>query len=636
MRRLVMVAVALPLLAAPFEGAAAGSGSSGIFTLLHVNDFHGRHLPIRAAPGNATAQTGDPGREPQEFDRAGTVGGIAHLATAIRHIREQRGPESVILVHGGDAFSDDLLGNLTRGEAMVRLMDAIGVQFMTLGNHDFDYGAERTRELQDVVRFPMRGANVLDRATRQPFLGDPTMVLGAGGLRVGLLGLGYHNTALTTDPDNVASLAFTDGIEAARHLVPELRRQADAIVVVSHQGTKVDRELARRVPGIDIIIAAHSHDHLRQPERVGHAWIVQAASDGTVLGELEVQVANGAVAGVRAASHTLWTEEFPADSQVAQMIEGLRAPFRDRLTEVIAKARDRIGRRYRSESPFDRLVGDILRAETGAEVALLPGVGYGVSIGPGPVTREELYALLPHPSRLVTLNLSGAQLREVLETSAANQNPPDPRERVGGLVQTAGLRWTVDLNRPSGRRVTDVMVDGSPLEEARSYPVVTHSGMLKGTHGYTAVQQGRDIRKHDRTVAEVVEAALRAKGGVAAPALRRRASGEARCCSVTDAIVRGKHEQAPGAGPEAGDRRFRQRLVLSGRGAAVRPGTRPQGRLQRDTGRTGRGPGESRTEPRGPVHQPVQGRCQGFRASGGRGGRVGSGRTGDAGRRGPS
>lgn len=519
MRHLVVALLALPLLATLADAAFAAAGS-GEFTLLHVNDFHGRHLPVRVAPGNATAQTGDPGREPQSFARSGAIGGMAHLATAVRRIREQSPADSVILVHGGDAFSDDLLGNLTRGEAMTRLMDAIGVQFMAFGNHDFDYGAERTRELQSMVSFPMRGANVIDRETGKSFLGEPRMVVTAGGLRVGLLALGYHNTALTTAPENVAGLSFTDGIEAARRLVPNLRPKADVVVVVSHQGTKVDRELAREVPGIDVIVAAHSHDDLGDGERVGGTLIVQAGSDATELGEVRVRVAAGGRVEARAATYPLWTDGIAADAEVARIVEDLRAPFRGRLTEVIAKATDRIGRNYRSESPFDVLVGDILRAETKAQVALLPGVGYGVSLGPGPVTREDLYALLPHPSRLVTLTLTGAQLRAVLERSAANQQPERPQARVGGLVQTSGLSWAVDLALPQGQRISAVAVGGEPLEDDRRYSVVTHSGMLKGVHGYdTLQQQGSEIRTHDRKVVDVVEAALKAKGTVDAPAL---------------------------------------------------------------------------------------------------------------------
>lgn len=501
------------------EAERAGDTPAGKVTILYTNDFHGRHRPFPVSPGNATAQTGDPGRAPASFARAGTVGGFAALATAVEDVRRARGAANVLLLHGGDTFSDDLLGNLTQGEAVIRLMNELGYQLAALGNHDFDYGAERTQALQEIARFPMRGANVIERATGEPFLGDPTLVLDAGGVRVGLLALGYHNTHLTGSRKNTESLRFTDGIEAARRVVPELRRRADLVVVVSHQGTKVDRLLAREVESIDLILAGHSHDLLAPPEKVGDTWIVQALSDAAVLYELELQVAGGRLAGLEGRPHTLWADRFAPHPQVAALVEALRAPHRDRLEAVIGTAAERIGRHYKSESPFDLLVGQILRQHTGAEVAFLPGVGYGVSLEPGPITREALYALLPHPSTVATLTLTGAQIRTILEQNAANLKPATPLEAVGGLVQTSGLRWAADLTRPIGARVTQVAVNGAPLEDGRRYRVVTHSGMLEGLHRYASFAQGTEIEKQDAKLTEVVEEALQGMGAVRAPAL---------------------------------------------------------------------------------------------------------------------
>ena len=95
-------------------------------------------------------------------------------------------------------------------------MNALGYAFMALGNHDFEYTADRTRELQSLAHFPMRAANAIVTATGAPFLGDPTLVVNAGGVRVGLLALGYHNTDQTGNKDNTRGLSFTSGIEAAR------------------------------------------------------------------------------------------------------------------------------------------------------------------------------------------------------------------------------------------------------------------------------------------------------------------------------------------------------------------------------------------------------------------------------------
>ena len=500
------------LLLAGANMALAASGATGTVTILHTNDSHGRYLSFPVAPGNATAQTGDPGRSPQSFANKGEVNGFARLASAIKAIRQERGEENVLLLHGGDTFSDDLLGNLTKGEATIRLMNAVGYQYMALGNHDFDYGSEQTRRLQELARFPMRGANVIDKATGKPFLGEPMQLFNVGGLRVGVLALGYHNTDQTGSPKNTESLRFESGIEVARRHVPALRRQADLVVVLSHQGSKVDRLLARKVPGIDVIVGAHSHDLIEPPERINNTWMVQALSDSAVLGELRVTMKKGCLSVVQGQGHVLWSDQYQPDPAIEEMVAQMRAPHKAELEAVIGQAAERIGRHYKSESPFDHLAGEMMMRHTKAEVAFLPGVGYGVSLMPGPIHREQLYTLLPHPSKLVTMQLTGAQILKILEQSATNQKPDDPMATVGGLIQTAGLRWTVDLSRPSGQRIRDVAVGDAPLEPERSYRVVTHSGMLAGIHRYETFAQGADIRKAEETVTEVVEAGFQQSG----------------------------------------------------------------------------------------------------------------------------
>ncbi len=513
-----LFSVACAALTACTSGPVAGqSGAARTLTIAHVNDTHGRHRPFQVEPGNATAQTGDPGRGEVSFARRGQVGGYAALATAVKGLRARRGASNVLLLHGGDTFSDDLLGNLTRGEATIRLMNALGFQFMALGNHDFDYGAERTRELQRIADFPMRAANVTD-SDGQPFMGEPAHVFEVAGTRVAVLALGYHNTEQTGSRDNVRGLTFSSGIDAAQRWVPRLRSRAEVVVVLSHQGSKVDRELVRAVPGIDLIIGAHSHDAITPPERVGSTWMVQALSDGAALGEVSLTLGpDGRVGSVSGRLLTLWNDEVPADTAVAEMIEGLRAPHRAALEAPIADAVERIGRQYKSESPFDTLTGDILREHTGAAVAFLPGVGYGVSLEPGLITREALAALLPHPTKVATVTLSGLQMLEVLEQSATNQQPERPMDGVGGLVQTSGMIWTIDLTRPIGQRIRDVRVGGVLLEPLREYLVVTNESMLNGLHRYRSFAAGRDPKVLTQSVTELVEAALRRRGTVQAP-----------------------------------------------------------------------------------------------------------------------
>lgn len=497
---------------------ARAHGAETEITLLHSNDPHGRYVPFEVAPGDATSQTGDPGREPSSFERTGNIGGMSRLVATANSIRAQHGADKVLLVGGGDTFSDDLLTNLTKGEAMIQLMNAAGYQFMALGNHDFDYGRERTRELQEMAQFPMRGANVLDE-NGNPFLGDPAKIFTLGGIRVAVLGLSYHNTGETGNKKNFDGLRFVSGIDAVRDLIPGLRRQADAIVVVSHQGSSVDRELAKKVRGIDVIIGAHSHDVISPPEKVGNTWLVQAMSDTAALGELTLRFdSKRQLKSVAGRMHMLWTDKIEPDRKIEALIERLRAAHRAQLEEVIATSASLIGRQYRSESPFDTLVGNILREHSGAEIGLMPGVGYGISLSPGPVTREMLYTLLPHPSKLVTMELSGAQLLQTLEQSATNQRPQDPLDRVGGLIQTAGMRWTVNLTRATGQRVYDVSINGEPLAPERYYKVATHNGMSAGLHRYSQLKAGRNSMTHEESVTDIVEQAMRKSSTLQAPA----------------------------------------------------------------------------------------------------------------------
>lgn len=504
-------------LAAVFAALVAlpAAAADRTVTILHTNDMHGRHAPFHVAPGDATAQTGDPGRAPAQFERSALIGGFQYLAGKVGEIRRREGAGGVLLVDAGDTFSDDLVGNETRGEAMIRLMNALGYQFMALGNHDFDYGLARTRELAEIARFPMRGANVLENG--RPIFGRPWKVFQANGVRVAILALSYHNTGETGSKANVRGLEFASGIEATRRYLPEMRRQADLVVLLSHQGSAVDRMLARDVAGVDLIVGGHSHDRIAPPERIGDTWIVQALSDATALGELTVTLdSRRRIKSVSGRVHELWNDRIEPDADIAQLVTALDAPFRARLDDVLAVSADRIGRQYKSESPFDVLVGDLMRERTGAEVAFMPGVGYGVSIEPGQVTRERLYTLLPHPTKLVTLEMSGAQLLKVLEQSASNLNPGSDLDRVGGLLQSSGIGWTLDLNAPLGRRVQQVTVGGAPIDHGRWYQVATNAGMVGGLHRYD-FSGGRNLRTHEITVTDLVEEGIVKRGTIFSP-----------------------------------------------------------------------------------------------------------------------
>ncbi|WP_345321492.1 bifunctional UDP-sugar hydrolase/5'-nucleotidase [Novipirellula rosea] len=485
-------------------------------TILHTCDFHGRHMPFRVVSEDATSQTGNPQKPENRFGKEGRIGGFEALASAVERVRQKQGEQNVLLVHAGDTFSDDLLGNLTQGEAVIRMMNAVGYDYMALGNHDFDYGVEQTRHLQKLADFPLRGANIIEQKTNQLFLGKPFHIFSMGKVKIAVLALGYHNTDQTTAPKNIQGLRFVNGIETARRYVPELRRQADVVVILSHQGTAVDKLLAREVDGIDLIIGGHSHDRLHPAITVNGTKIVQAMSDTAALGEVRVSLVAGQVVKIEDELHMLWAKDY-SHPKMATLIADIRQPHRQKLEEVIGIAKTRIPRKYKHESPFDVLVAELLRQETGAEVALLPGVGYGITLPQGEVTREDLYTLLPHPAKLATFTLTGQQIHDVLEQSATNQEAENPLDRVGGLIQTSGMTWTLDWAAQQGKRVRDVQVNAVQLDRNKSYRVASHSGMLNGIHRYDELRDAEEVKVSEESIVDIVERHFQRSESIVAP-----------------------------------------------------------------------------------------------------------------------
>jgi len=487
-----------------------------VVTILHTCDFHGRHLPFMVVAEDATSQTGNPQQPDNRFQGEGLIGGFEALAAAVEKIRKNQGEQNVLLLHSGDTFSDDLLGNLTEGEAIIRMMNAVGYDYMALGNHDFDYGVSQTRRLQNLATFPMRGANIVEEETEQPFQGRPFNIFQVADVKVAVLALGYHNTHQTTAPKNIRGLRFTNGIETARHYVPKLRREADVVVILSHQGTAVDKVLAKEVDGIDLIVGGHSHDRLHPAITINHTKIVQAMSDTAALGEVRISLTGGKITTIEDELHLLWERDF-SNRDMATLIAEIRRPHRGKLEEVIGIVKTSISRQYKYESPFDLLVADLLRQQTKADVALLPGVGYGVTLPPGKVNREALHTLLPHPVKLATFQLTGRQIQSLLEQSATNLTADNPLDRVGGLIQTSGMTWTIDLTQGEGKPIRDVRINGTPLVMDKSYRVASHQGMLNGIHRYDELLKAEDVQISDERVVDIVERHFQQADSISAP-----------------------------------------------------------------------------------------------------------------------
>jgi 5'-nucleotidase/UDP-sugar diphosphatase len=488
-RSLAALIVSILTAAAPVEAREMDTSVRKI-VILHTNDLHG-HL---------TAWTGWEGEL-----KGKTVGGLGRLAGAIAEVRKDN-EAAVLLLDAGDLIGDTMIADLTKGEALIDALNYLRYDALAVGNHEPDFNMDTLRQRSKEAKFPLLAANIMDKDGR--LFAKPYLVKKVNGVTVGVIGLAYPHTDRTTAKKNVATVTFQDPAATVKRFLPKLRYEgAELVVILSHLGLNGDKKLANAVVGIDVIVGGHSHNRMTEAERVGDTLIVQAGAHGSDLGRLDLTIEKGKVTGHRRTLIALDHEIVPADPDAEKLLDRLLQPHRKALDEVVGKAGGWLiraqtlagqeARKRDEESPIDSLFADILRERTKADVALLPGVGYGVAIPPGPITAAQLRQLVPLEGKVITMRLSGTQIIEVLEQAVENTFSDDPAVKVGGMIQVSGIRFRYDPKMAKGQRVWHVERTEGPWKPMDDYTVATNTMMAGGGHNYQTLTKGEKRAEHD-------------------------------------------------------------------------------------------------------------------------------------------
>lgn len=472
--------------------AVAGSNAQEL-RILHINDWHGWAEP-------------SPARQPDE-----RLGGAAALAYQIK-LRRQEKPS--LLLAAGDMLQGSVWANFTRGQASLALLQAMGVDAMVVGNHEFDFGLAVLEERLREARFPMLGANVQG----VPGL-LPLVIKKVAGVRLAIIGVVTPQTSILTTIQPPGQVRFLPPDLTVEKYLPQVRAQADLVVVLSHLGLAADRHLAKRVKGIALIVGGHSHDRLDTPEVVGETLIVQAWEHGKTLGIVDLEVQGGKIKAYRA-----WLQDIPAagpqDPVVQEMVAQQETAGHAALSQVVGQAAASLdGERVRwEETALGNWLADVARAATGADMAILNGGGIRSSLPAGPIRLRHLYELLPYENHLVTLEVPGRTLRQVLEHGLSALPRP-----AGRFLQVSGLQVQYDPTAAPGRRLVWVFVGGQPLAADRLYTLTTVDFLASGGDGYwmLAAQwppgDGAKVRRSAQPFREIVRESLAVTGEVNPP-----------------------------------------------------------------------------------------------------------------------
>ena len=408
----------------------------------------------------------------------GKMGGFAHMATLIKQMKATR--PGALLLDGGDTWQGSATALWTNGQDMVDAALALGVDVMT-PHWEMTLGEKRVME---IVNGDFKGkvsfiAQNIKTADFGDMVFNPYVMKVQNGIQVAIIGQAFPYTPIANPRYFTPDWTFGIQEENLQKTIDEVKSKgAKLVVLLSHNGMDVDLKMASRVRGLDAIMGGHTHDGVPIPVKVKNAGgitlVTNAGSNSKFLGVLDFDVKGDKVVDFRYKLFPIFSKMIPADPAMSKLITKIRAPYDTKLNEKLASTEGLLYRRGNFNGSFDQLILDGLMTQKNAEIAFSPGFRWGTSLLPGQaITRENLLdqTAITYPFTTV-INMSGETIKSILEDVADNLFNPDPYYQQGGdMVRVGGMQYTIDPSQSAGKRITDMRLNGKPIDAGKTYKV---------------------------------------------------------------------------------------------------------------------------------------------------------------------
>lgn len=377
---------------------------------------------------------------------------------------------------------------------MVEIANEAGYDAMTIGNHEFIYGAKGFKNLADTLHFSVLCANIYNAQTgKYAYL--PYQIFHVHGLRLAVFGLTTPDTTKTIGRFSLQGLIFQDPIQAAQQMVQILRAQCDVLIALTHLGighivSISSRTLTQKVSGIDLIIDGHSHDRLPRGMKVGKTWIVQTGAYGEAIGVVRLCWQAGKIISQNARLlHAREALQIASPlAPIVHRIQEMEKRSATFLQEVIAHVPQNLGEAGKNvrkeETWLGDLIADAFRVEAQADIGVVNAGNVRAALPQGDITRRDVMAIFPFGNILVKQQVTGAQLRMILEQAVAISSP-----NFGGFLQVSGLVFFYNVHRPIGKRILKILVQGQPLLPEQFYTLATNDFLASGGEGYQILRE---------------------------------------------------------------------------------------------------------------------------------------------------
>jgi len=415
-------------------------------TILHTNDTHGKLRSER---------------------RYGSVdiGGASFRSTLInekRNINSETPNHYTILIDLGDILEGDPISHFFKGEPDIVAMNHMGYDMAVIGNHDFGFSIDSFEKMAELAEFPFLSCN-LKYSHNQKYIGLPYIIKKIGGISIGFIGVTSSTVKLNTFNGDQDKIIFEDPLEKVEKYMGRLRNEGvDSIIILSHLGIEEDRELAQKIDGVDFIIGSHSHTWMERAEYINGIPIVQAGAYSKSMGRSDITFKDGKFSSLNYRLIDI------GDNSLGKKLFKYYEELNRYMNHVVGT----LDREYntdeknRKPASLNQLMLQLTLDITGADVAMATSVSVLGKIGPGEVTRREIYDSLPFDNYVTTLKVTGRQLKEILKSR---------REHLGTnfYTQVRGIRFT-DENE------TDGFIGGKRIEDEKLYTIVTDNYLASG------------------------------------------------------------------------------------------------------------------------------------------------------------
>ncbi|WP_394777598.1 bifunctional metallophosphatase/5'-nucleotidase [Undibacterium sp.] len=513
-------------------------------TIFSINDFHGHVQSDHPVP--YMAQEEDAVHPGKKLDVPS--GGFAYLATLLKQ-RRKESPAS-ILVGAGDLIGASPAGSsILKDEPVIEAMNQLGMEVSSVGNHEFDAGQqELNRKIKGEcpaagckfpgfsgAKFNYIAANVLEKSTSQPWL-KPYVIKKVGDVNVAFIGAVTTETPSIVSAVGIQNLQFVDEAQAVNRYVPEIKRQnVSAIVALIHEGANYKGaandetyrcdglqgriiDIANQLdPAISLVVSAHTHQAYTC--KIGGKLVVSGRSYGSLLTEVKLKIDRASKLVVESSAHNYAIDQRtlvrdPDAQKLVDQVAALTDKLRQRPVVTLTALLSRKHTEPYADSSLGNVIADsqldFARSSGGADIAFMNTGGVRSDLQSLNVTFGDIFATQPFGNGVVLMNLSGAQILESLKQQWDGRAADNPKM----MWVSRGFSYSWNAEAPIETRITDVRLNGQPIDPARQYRVVVNGFMADGGDGYGALKAGTQRQLLGGDV-DALEAYLVANGAAA-------------------------------------------------------------------------------------------------------------------------